>query len=110
MRLPNLANAVVPKAKITEYLLSTTHPVGRFKAEFFVRYGFMLDDRERLADALLRHAADFEVAKVDHTPFGIRYVIEGELISPDGRSPLVRSIWFVESGETLPRFVTAYPL
>ncbi len=29
---------------------------------------------------------------------------------PDGRTPLVRTIWFLRSEETTPCFVTAYPL
>jgi len=31
-------------------------------------------------------------------------------MAPDGRSPLVRAVWLVESGEDVPRLVTAYPL
>jgi hypothetical protein len=29
---------------------------------------------------------------------------------PDGRTPTIRSVWFIETGEEVPRFVTAYPL
>lgn len=28
---------------------------------------------------------------------------------PDGRVPTVRTVWFVETGHSTPRFVTAYP-
>jgi hypothetical protein len=110
MHLPNRESAIVPEAKIKQYLLSTTHPVGRFKAEFFVRYGFTLEHWDRLADALLQHATDHEIAKVEDSPFGTRFVIEGHLSSPDGRGPVVRSVWFLENGEEFPRLVTAYPL
>ncbi|MGH3976576.1 MAG: DUF6883 domain-containing protein [Pseudonocardiaceae bacterium] len=27
-----------------------------------------------------------------------------------GRTPSIRSVWFLESGQDVPRFVTAYPL
>jgi hypothetical protein len=30
--------------------------------------------------------------------------------TPDGRKPVVRSVWFIEHGSQTPRFVTAYPL
>jgi hypothetical protein len=29
---------------------------------------------------------------------------------PDGRQPSVLSVWFLRSEETVPRFVTAYPI
>jgi hypothetical protein len=44
------------------------------------------------------------------SPFGTRYVIEGIISTPDGRAPFIRAVWFIETGEQIPRFVTAYPL
>jgi hypothetical protein len=32
------------------------------------------------------------------------------LVALDGRNPLVRAVWFIETGEAIPRLVTAYPL
>jgi hypothetical protein len=40
MRLLHRQRAVIPEAKIGEYLLSTSHPYGRHKAAFFQRFGF----------------------------------------------------------------------
>lgn len=109
MKLQNLNQAQVPKEKITDYLLSTTHRDGRHKAAFFMRYGFSAETWERLAEALRRHATENEVVKVEQTPFGTRYVVEGPLPAPDGRAPQIRVVWFVELDETIPRLVTAYP-
>ena len=39
-----------------------------------------------------------------------RYAIDGPLESPDGRNPLVRTVWMLEKGSTAPRLITAYPL
>ena len=110
MKLPHLANAVVPAAKITGYLLSPTHRDGRHKAAFFTRFGFTAADWETLAAALRRHAVAHEVMKIESSPFGTRYIVEGELHAPDGRSPRVRVVWFIATGETAPTLVTAYPL
>ena len=74
MKLPGLENAVVPQAKITNYLLSFTHPDGCSKARFFTQFGFSAQAWEVMAQALLRHAADHEVAKTEDSPFGMRYV------------------------------------
>ena len=110
MKLPHIEQADIPMAKIVEYLLSVTHPGGFGKALFFRRYGFRTESWEVLAAALRRHAIDHEVRKREVARFGERFVVEGEIATPDGRRPMVRSVWFIERGEEIPRFVTAYPL
>jgi hypothetical protein len=35
MKLPNGDRAMVHEAKVRDYLLSTDHPIGRFKARVF---------------------------------------------------------------------------
>lgn len=110
MKLPNYEAATVPQAKITEYLLSLTHEDGRSKAKFFMSFGFAIDDWDRLAEALQTHATEHEVSNTEPSPFGTRYVIEGIISTPDGRTPYIRAVWFVETDEDRPRFVTAYPV
>ncbi|MEI2611764.1 MAG: DUF6883 domain-containing protein [Candidatus Promineifilaceae bacterium] len=110
MQLPNVEQAHVPRTKITDYLLSVAHEDGRSKALFFMRFGFSLPDWDVLARALKQHATDHAVTSVESSPFGKRYIIEGTLIAPDGRTPSIRSIWFIEDEEDIPRLVTAYPL
>jgi hypothetical protein len=110
MRLPEYEQAVTPERKITAYLLSLTHRDGHSKAVFFMRFGFSLDDWPALAGALKRHAADNEVAAIEPTAFGTNYVVGGPLPAPDGRSPRVRTVWFIATGERVPVLATAYPL
>lgn len=110
MKLPIYENAAIPKTKIADYLLSLSHRDGRSKAKFFLRFGFSQDQWEELAKALKKHAATNEVFKMERTHFGMRYVVEGKLESPDGRNPRIRSIWFIENDASKPSFVTAYPL
>jgi hypothetical protein len=110
MKLPNVDQATVPQEKITGYLLSTAHRDGKHKAAFFMRFGFKPEAWEELAAALLNHARQHDVVKEEPSPFGVRYVVEGALPAPDGRSPDVRAVWFLEAGDDKPRFVTAYPL
>lgn len=110
MKVPYCENACVPEPKITAYLLSPTHPDGSSKARFFTRYGFSLDAWWVLADALVHHGVTHEVVKEEATPFGTKYVVDGTLDAPDGRTPLVRAVWLVSTGTTIPHLVTAYPL
>ncbi len=110
MKLPHLERAVVPKEKLTEYLLSESHPDGAPKAEFFLRFGYTVDNCQALAQALLNHASEHDILKEEVTPFGVRYVIDGPFTGADGRRPNLRSVWFIDTGTDLPRLVTAYPL
>lgn len=108
MKLPNLEEALVEEHKLTAYLLSEEHSGG--KEAFFASFGFTVADWESLRDALLQHAAACEVTSTSATPHGVKYIIEGEMPAPDGRSPQVRTVWIVDAGQDVPRLVTAYPL
>ena len=109
LKLPNHIQAFVPQKKITHYLLDLTHPQGRPKARFFLGYGFRRDAWEAMAQYFQLHAATHEICENELTIHGLMFTVEGELETPDGRSPYVRTVWIIPHGETLPRFVTAYP-
>jgi len=66
---------------------------------------------QRLAEALLRHARENEVAAMEQTAHGDRYVVDGPLTAPDGSRLNIRSAWYINpGGGGIPRFVTAHPL
>ena len=77
MNLPNADKAAVPIPKATAYLLSMDSEYGRSKASFFLRFGFALEQWERLTEALILHGRHNEVAHTLETEFGVRYVVEG---------------------------------
>lgn len=74
MPLPNAENAYVPLSKITRYLLSETHSVGRAKARFFRALGFNERHPELLQEALLEVARESLVRGILETPYGSKYV------------------------------------
>lgn len=110
MHLPGINEAYVPAAKLSGYLLAADHASGRSKALFLNNLGFRMDQPDVLRRALLQHAADNAVSSVQRTLFGAKYLIEGRISGPTGTAAVIRSVWFVETGEHRPRFVTAYPL
>ncbi len=110
MKLPNVQQAFVDKEKITGYLLSETHSGGRGKQDFFSRFGFSVAEWEVMVEALVQHAHDHDVVQEIGTQHGTKYIIEGALLTPDGRNPAIRSVWIIDTGETAARLVTAYPL
>ena len=91
-------------------MLAENPEFGRGKPGFFIRFGFRPENWRELADALKAAASAYEVALVEETEFGVKYVIEGPLYAPDGRNPRVRAIWQIDWGSDRPRLVSAYPL
>jgi hypothetical protein len=108
-RLPHLDRAVVPETKIVNYLLSVRHSGGRAKARFLESFGFRVRDWHVLRDAIVAHATVNDITASHRTGFGTRYEVDGPLPTPNGRNPIVRVVWFVESQETIPRLVTLVP-
>ena len=109
MQLPNRLQAYIPSEKLRAYLLSETHAVGKAKAMFFRALGFDETNMHLLEHGLLTLAHSAPVQDVVPSLHGIKYVIEGVLDTPSGTAPRIRTVWILETGETNPRFVTAYP-
>ena len=91
MKLPNSENALVPKDKLENYLLSEIHPIGRFKAVFFKNLGYDDGDTDVLANDLssIAQQEDFQ--------------------TPSGATVAMRTVWIIEQDNPQPRLITAYP-
>ena len=109
MKLPEAQRAVIAPAKIQNYLLSTSHPVGRFKAPFFARLGYTVADWQRLEQDLLVLAVSGNAEPGKDSPYGQKYEIRGTLNGPSGRSANVLTVWMVRFKSDVPEFVTAFP-
>jgi len=107
--LPNAHRAVIEPGKVRDYLLSTSHPVGRFKATVFVALGYSSAHWEVLRDDLLGLARIGAATAGQPSSFGRKFEVDGILVGPSGRSARFRTVWMLESTEEAPRFVTAFP-
>ena len=110
MKLPNAHLATVPIDKIVGYLLSPTHPRGKSKATFFRNLGFDESASESFAIELTRHAMENDVLHETVTEFDVRYVVDGWIGSASGHRARIRTVWFIDHGREIPRFVTAHPI
>jgi hypothetical protein len=108
-KLRNADNALVERAKIIDYLLSSTHPEGKSKAKFFAQFGFSELRPEQLELSLKTHGQTQPVVETKSTEHGVKHILECKVKTPDGRDPCIRSVWIIDAGKTLPRLVTAYP-
>lgn len=109
MRLPDAEEAIVDSGKIAGYLLSSTHARGGGKARFFMSFGFTVEAADDLRRALILHAQVNDVVSLHKSEHGMKYTVQGPLPTPDGRAPVIRSVWIVDQGKWRPRFVTAFP-
>ena len=108
MLLPNRTEAYLPREKLTGYLLSQTHAVGKSKAQFFRAHGYSEQTVDRFEHDLLNVVRTNDVQQVAESPHGTIYVVNGILGTPRGTLVGIRTVWIIEPDER-PRFVTAYP-
>ena len=109
MRLPNADQAVVADAKVRDYLLSPSRPVGRFKSSFFAALGFTLANWEDLRGGLLALARSIEAYPGQRSPYGQKYDVRGTITGTLGRQASVVTVWMVPEGRDFAHFVTAFP-
>ncbi len=110
MMLPNYENAYVPESKLTGYLLSETHAVGKAKAKYFRSLGYAENNIDQLKQDILMIAKSYEITNKFETNFGLKHTIDGQLSTPNGSVVRITTVWVVEPPDDRPRFVTVYPV
>ncbi len=109
MKLPSGDRAEIDERKLREYLLSPSHPVGRFKAAFFARVGFTSNNWRDLESELRRLAIEADAEPAQPSVFGRKYLTLGTLAGPGGAAAPVVVVWIIPAGRDTPRLVTVYP-
>lgn len=107
--LPNASRAIVELSKVRDYLLSPSHPIGRFKSAVFFALGYTQQDWEQLRVDLLAHATTGEALPGESSRYGQKYMVSGTLTGPNGRAAQFKTVWLLENESSAPRLLTAYP-
>ena len=112
MKLPNRKNATIKREKLTNYLLSLTHPVGKFKAVFFRGIGFNDTNIHYLKQGLYKIAQNNNIksGRSSDDNNGVNYKIIGLLSAPNGKIYPIETVWYIEVGTKNPSFISAYPV
>jgi hypothetical protein len=109
-RLPHSDQAMLDVRKIEDYCLNPAHPRGKHKARVFREaLGIQRSDASWLRDVLLEAARSGEAVQDGEDAWGIYWRVDAT-IRRQGRSAVVRTVWIVRVGESLPRFVTCWVL
>ena len=108
LSLPQAKGARVPRSKVVGYLLSDSHPVGSAKARYFRSRGYGVEAPEEFERSLLQLAGTGRVVSEERSEWGVKYVVEGEVVAPDGNPLVLTTVWMVAEGGA-PDLITAYP-
>ncbi len=108
--LPHSDKAILDIRKIEDYCLSPSHPRGRHKARVFREaLGLQRSDAAWLRDVLIEAARSNEASQDAVDAWGTHWRLDAT-IRRQGKTAVVRTIWIVRTGETVPRFVTCWVL
>jgi len=83
-RLPNAEKAIIEAEKLRGYILSSTHPVGRFKAAFFRRLGYSAENWETFERSLRSLILTQDATEAEKSRYGKKYIVEGSFAGPSG--------------------------
>lgn len=107
--LPNAEKAIIEVEKLRDYILSSTHPVGQFKAAVFRRLGYSAENWEAFEEILRALILSHDAVEMEENQYGKKFIVEGLFDGPSGQSMQIVTVWVILKGESVPRFVTAYP-
>lgn len=109
MPIPNADRAIIAVEKVTAYLLNASHKRGGAKARLLIALGYQPALPERLVADLRAQHLSLDAVRVDRNAYGVSYRLEGDIVTPSGRSSRFCSIWQIDTGTDAPRFITMYP-
>ena len=109
MTVPNADRAIIALEKLTGYLLNVSHKRGGPKARLLLSVGYRPDDPQRLESDLRAQHLSLDVTRTSENAYGVVYEIEGPIKTPSGRTVRFCSIWQIDTGTDVPRFITMYP-
>ena len=108
MLLPNAERAIIAPEKLRDYLPNEDHVDNRGKARVFAALGYYAENWQDLGQAFREQHLRRDATEGERDLWGVRYEITALLIGASG-SATIRSVWQIDHGTEVPRFVTAYP-
>ncbi|MPY87551.1 MAG: hypothetical protein GEU99_06495 [Luteitalea sp.] len=109
MTVPNADRAIIAVEKLTGYLLNMSHKRGAAKARLLLGVGYRPDASHLLESDLRAQHLSLDVTRTSENAYGVVYEIEGPIRTPSGKTVRFCSIWQIDTGSDVPRFITMYP-
>jgi hypothetical protein len=86
-----------------------SHKRGAAKARLLLGVGYRSDAPQVLESDLRAQHLSLDVTRRHENAYGVVYEIVGPIKTPNGSSVRLCSIWQVDTGTDVPRFITMYP-
>jgi len=90
-------------------MLNPSHKRGGAKARLLLSLGYRTDSPEALESHLRAQHLALDATRRSQNAYGVAYEIDGPITTPGGRVVRFRSIWQIDTGTDVPRFITMYP-
>ena len=109
MPIPNAVRATIAAEKLTAYLLNPSHKRGGAKAKRLLSLGYRTSAPEILEADLRTQHLSLDPERISQNAYGVVYEIDGSIKTPSGKMARFVSIWQIDTGSDVPRFITMYP-
>ena len=96
--------------KVQDYLLNPDHPIGGAKARFFLSIGYSREHYEQLIVDLIAHGHNAVVTEEKQSLYGVKFVVDGPMLAPNGRQYPIRTVWMEQLPGVLVLLITAHLL
>lgn len=107
-RLPHYKQAKIPQEKVGNYLLNPENKNANGKPEFFAQLGYNMKNERRLIQGIKKGIGENSTKQYKPDEYGrtnFEVVMEVGLT----QKSKIKTIWAIDKGAEVPRFVTAYP-
>ena len=74
-----------------------------------LKLGYRPDDPRRLESDLRTQHLSLDVTRTSENAYGVVYEVEEPIRTPGGKNVRFCSIWQMDTGTDVPRFITMYP-
>jgi hypothetical protein len=107
--IPSADRATIAVEKLTTYLLNPSHKRGSAKARLLISLGYRTNASEILESDLRAQHLSLDATRTSQNQYGVAYEIDGPITTPSGRTVRFCSVWQIDTGSEVPRFITMYP-
>lgn len=107
MKLPRYKEAVIPKAKFTQYALNPDKDPDKAKA-FKKALGYTMDNADDLIEQIKEKLPDYEAVEKGDRGWGMTYEVIMDIIGPNGKMAKVLTAWIDDKNNGEMRLTTVH--
>ena len=106
--LPFSISAATTQGKIQGYLLNSNNDVGKHKARVINSVlGYHYENWNVLSDLIYSAVQRAQVTMIVQTQYGVKYTVPIRIKGLKGKSMILKTVWQIDNGNTIPRFITS---